>query len=149
MSNYRRENYGQKKFSQTAAVPVRILFREDTYVDEAENVIKKLKGSNFRHGKDNLTTSQIRNLLSLISTIFNDLSFKEVSQLTDKLSYLRIQIVYQSGRNAAVKDLVETGQILELLEQVQTTKDKKTLVRFCHYFEALVAYFKYYGGQDK
>ncbi|KRM27533.1 CRISPR-system related protein [Ligilactobacillus acidipiscis DSM 15836] len=128
---------------------VNIQFREETYVDEAEKVIKELGRFNFKHGRDELTTSQIRNLLSLVSTIFNELSFKEVTQLTGKLSYLRVQFVYQSGRNAAVKDLVRTGKILELLEKVQTSKDKRMLIRFCHYFEALVAYFKYYGGQDK
>ncbi|MFR2209485.1 MAG: type III-A CRISPR-associated protein Csm2, partial [Streptococcus salivarius] len=27
-------------------------------------------------------------------------------------------------------------------------KDRETLQRFCRYMEALVAYFKFYGGKD-
>ncbi|WP_244054469.1 type III-A CRISPR-associated protein Csm2 [Ligilactobacillus pabuli] len=123
-------------------------FTEESYVSEAEKVILSLKENNFKHGRDVLTTSQIRNLLSLTSSILNDLVFKEFEQVMDKLSYLRIQFVYQSGRNGAVKDLVETAQILKILENVQAKKDKETLIRFCHYMEALVAYFKYYGGKD-
>ncbi|GKS80585.1 type III-A CRISPR-associated protein Csm2 [Ligilactobacillus pabuli] len=125
-----------------------ISFTEESYVSEAEKVILSLKENNFKHGRDVLTTSQIRNLLSLTSSILNDLVFKEFEQVMDKLSYLRIQFVYQSGRNGAVKDLVETAQILKILENVQAKKDKETLIRFCHYMEALVAYFKYYGGKD-
>ena len=46
---------------------------------------------------------------------------------------------------ALIKDLVEKGQILEALKEI---KDRETLQRFCRYMEALVAYFKFYGGKD-
>ena len=49
------------------------------------------------------------------------------------------------GRETAVKDLVEKAQILEALKEI---KDRETLQRFCRYMEALVAYFKFYGGKD-
>ncbi|MCE2259459.1 type III-A CRISPR-associated protein Csm2, partial [Streptococcus thermophilus] len=75
-------------------------------------------------------------------------------ELINDVSYLRVQFVYQSGRNSVrvnrqtffpVKDLVEKGQILEALKEI---KDRETLQRFCRYMEALVAYFKFYGGKD-
>ena len=74
--------------------------------------------------------------------------------INDRFAYLRVQFVYQSGRNSVkvnrqtffpVKDLVEKGQILEALKEI---KDRETLQRFCRYMEALVAYFKFYGGKD-
>ena len=42
-------------------------------------------------------------------------------------------------------DLIEKAQILEALKEI---KDRETLQRVCRYMEALVAYFKFYGGKD-
>ena len=58
---------------------------------------------------------------------------------TSSVSYTHL------GREIAVKDLVEKAQILEALKEI---KDRETLQRFCRYMEALVAYFKFYGGKD-
>lgn len=125
-----------------------IQFQDDTYVSEAEAVIKELKDKRFKVGREELTTSQLRNLLSLTSAIYDEVQSQGIEQVTDRLAYLRVQFVYQSGRNQAVKKLVELADILTILNKVQQSKNKITLIRFCHYMEALVAYFKYYGGKD-
>ena len=39
-----------------------------------------------------------------------------------------------------------TGTLI--LEALKEIKDRETLQRFCRYMEALVAYFKFYGGKD-
>lgn len=148
MSNYQHRSNNRNQKPAFKKPQLNISFTEESYVSEAEKVILSLKENDFKQGSGDLTTSQIRNLLSLTSNILNELVFKDFEQVMDKLSYLRIQFVYQSGRNRAVKDLVETAQILQILEKVQAKKDKKTLIRFCHYMEALVAYFKYYGDKD-
>ena len=120
------------------------ILTDENYVDKAERAISLLEKDN--KGNYLLTTSQIRNLLSLCSSLFDE--------LINDVSYLRVQFVYQSGRNSVkvnrqtffpVKDLVEKGQILEALKEI---KDRETLQRFCRYMEALVAYFKFYGGKD-
>ena len=117
---------------------------DDNYVDKAENVIKSLNRNtrDFRNPDAFLlTTSKIRNLLSLTST----LKVRDYAALADKIAYLRVQFVYQSGRETAVKDLVKKAEILDILKEIN---NKESLQRFCRYMEALVAYFKFYGGKD-
>ena len=124
------------------------ILTDDNYVDKAEAAIKSLKRNNRdRRNPDAflLTTSKIRHLLSLTSALFVESNVKGYPDLQDKIAYLRVQFVYQSGREFAVKDLVQQAQILEALKEVS---NKETLQRFCRYMEALVAYFKFYGGKD-
>ncbi|GAD47131.1 type III-A CRISPR-associated protein Csm2 [Streptococcus anginosus] len=124
------------------------ILTDDNYVDKAEAAIKSLKRNNRdRRNPDAflLTTSKIRHLLSLTSALFDESNVKGYPDLQDKIAYLRVQFVYQSGREFAVKDLVQQAQILEALKEVS---NKETLQRFCRYMEALVAYFKFYGGKD-
>ena len=124
------------------------ILTDDNYVDKAEAAIKSLKRNNRdRRNPDAflLTTSKIRHLLSLTSALFDESNVKGYPDLQVKIAYLRVQFVYQSGREFAVKDLVQQAQILEALKEVS---NKETLQRFCRYMEALVAYFKFYGGKD-
>ena len=125
-----------------------ISFTDDTYVNEAEAVIQEMKQVSFREARDTLTMSQLRNLASLTSNICDEVQNNDVAQVSDKLAYLRVQFVYQSGRNAAVKKLVELADILNILKTMQAKNDRAIIIRFCRYMEALVAYFKYYGGKD-
>lgn len=134
--------------NHVASKKLPILFTDDTYVNEAESVIQEMKQTNFRESRDTLTMSQLRNLSSLTSNIYDEVQNNDVSQVSDKLAYLRVQFVYQSGRNAAIKRLVELADILGILKTIQAKNDRSTIIRFCRYMEALVAYFKYYGGQD-
>lgn len=136
-----------KKFNESYSA-INIPFDDAHYVDRAEAVIKEMKNKNFKYGKDQLTTNQIRNLLSLTSTIYDELQQKSISEISDQIAYLRIKFIYQSGRNEAVKALIELAGILGLLKQIQNANDSKMMLRFCRYMEALVAYFKYYGGKD-
>ena len=142
----------QKQNRRTQWNPIKIHFTDETYVSDADEVILELQDKNFTvgFGQDNrLTTSQLRNLLSLTSTIYTDVQVHEVTDIIDKIAYLRVQFVYQSGRNQAVKKFVELANILDILKQIQTKKDKESVLRFCRYMEALVAYFKFYGGRDQ
>lgn len=124
------------------------ILRDDNYVDKAENVIKSLN-----HTKDHrnnkikffLTTTKIRNLLNLTSNLFDESKVREYKELADKIAYLRVQFVYQAGRETSVKDLVEKAEILDALKEIN---NKESLQRFCRYMEALVAYFRFYGGED-
>ena len=134
--------------NHVASKKLTILFTDDTYVNEVEVVIQEMKQTNFRESRDTLTMSQLRNLSSLTSNIYDEVQNNDVSQVSDKLAYLRVQFVYQSGRNAAIKKLVELADILGILKTIQAKNDRSTIIRFCRYMEALVAYFKYYGGQD-
>ena len=124
------------------------ILTDDNYVDKAEKVIKSLN-----HTKDHrnnkikffLTTTKIRNLLNLTSNLFDESKVRSYKELADKIAYLRVQFVYQSGRETAVKDLVKKAEILDILKEIN---NKESFQRFCRYMEALVAYFKFYGGKD-
>ena len=52
---------------------------------------------------------------------------KKYDALLDRIAYLRVQFVYQAGREIAVKDLVEKAQILDALKEI---KDRETLKDF-------------------
>lgn len=124
------------------------ILTDENYVDKAETAIQKLRRNTKNRNNPEaffLTTSKLRNLLSLTSTLFDESNVKEYDALLDRIAYLRVKFVYQAGRETAVKDLVEKAQILEALKEI---KDRETLQRFCRYMEALVAYFKFYGGKD-
>ncbi|GAB7231061.1 type III-A CRISPR-associated protein Csm2 [Facklamia hominis] len=119
-----------------------MILNEQNYVDQAEKVILELRGKNK---KFDLTTSQIRKILTLTSALFDEARLKPFDQLQNKLAYLRVQIVYQVGRKNEVRDFVEKSQLLQALKEVT---DTKSLLLFCRYMEALVAYFKFYGGKE-
>lgn len=124
-----------------------------TYVDDAEKVISKLRRrENRRTGEKEieLTTSKIRNLLSMVSVIYNEAVHEKQDSLNEELQgrvqYLRLRIIYEAGRDIIVRDFVEKAQLVELIKQIGDSKEE--LVLFCKYMEALTAYHKYYGGKD-
>lgn len=122
---------------------------ELNYVDEAERVINKLK-SRDRNGRLALTASKIRNLLSMIAELYTSAQQERgntlSSELQGRVQYLRMRVAYEAGRDLTVKDFVEEAGLLEQLKDVQS--DRKKLLLFCRYMEALVAYHRYYGGRD-
>lgn len=123
------------------------------YVDEAERVIVKLKDlKDNRSGKPIplVTTSKLRNLLSMTIDIYNEIMNQNAEQLTPevcaRIEYLRVRFLYEAGREPAVKRLVEEAGIIEVLKNVKGSR--KNYILFNRYMEALVAFHKYYGGRD-
>lgn len=119
------------------------------YVDLAEETVKKLERD--RKGNLILTTSKIRNLLNMISAIYNDIIHTNAEKLdedlVERVQYLRMRFAYEAGREKSVKNLLEAGKIQELVKEIGNNKEKCIL--FCRYMEAIVAYHKFYGGKDK
>jgi CRISPR-associated protein Csm2 len=125
---------------------------EKNYVDKAERVMKKLIQTG-RNGKSEFafTTTQIRKLLSVSADIYDraksEQGDKISKELKDKLNYLKVQIVYQAGREPKkVKPFVEEAKLLAVLDEIG--EEKKNLILLCKYMEALVAYHRYLGGKD-
>ena len=123
---------------------------QSTYVDNAEKVIKKLNESRNR-----LTTTQIRNLLAMSAEIYNSIMNQEdcdIEGIIAKVDYLRMRCAYESGREASVKAFVVEAKLLEALKFIKDNQAnidvRKEFILFNHYFEALVAYHKFHGGQD-
>lgn len=145
-------NYNNKKpnnrFDNNADTEKRVDFTETTYVDTAENVIKVLAAAN--DGKPQPSTSKIRNILSLISDIYNDVMLENADGLNSnyvaRIQYIKMRIVYEAGREKEVKNFVNESGLIYNINKIGN--DKQKLILFCHYVEALVAYHRYYGGDD-
>lgn len=118
------------------------------YVDEAEKVVCSLEKD--KRGNFILTTSKIRNLLSMISGIYNDVIHCTDNVLSEdiqeRVQYLRMRFAYEAGREKSVKNLMEQAEITKHLKKIGDNKE--TCILFCKYMEAIVAYHKFYGGRD-
>jgi len=117
---------------------------EENYVEEAEKVINEVGAKSF-------TTTKLRNLLSLSSDIYNMVIHQNGDKLTEeiksKIEYLRVRFIYEAGRDEkGVKKLVENANLLGVLKNIKGSK--KNYILFNRYMEALVAFHRYYGGDD-
>ncbi|MDR1834743.1 MAG: type III-A CRISPR-associated protein Csm2 [Fusobacteriaceae bacterium] len=128
------------------------ILTEDNYVNIAEAAVKSLDKDKW--GNVLLTTSKIRNLLSNLSEIYNYAVYEtSPTELNSKLQYLKVQFVYEYGRERSVEDFIKKAGILDHLDRVNKENDlekkKTSFILFEKYMEALVAYHKFYGGKDK
>lgn len=125
----------------------------EDYVDKAEQVILELIGEQSqKKGQDNkITTSKIRKILSQILEIFNVERLRTDEKLLPesmkKIQLLRVRILYEAGRDKkAVLPFVEKSKLLEFLNGIGDSREK--FINFTHYMEALVAYHRFYDGDD-
>lgn len=112
------------------------------YVDSAEKVILSLKD------RGQITSSQIRNILSITQRIFVNANRRKGDLGEDEkteLQILRTRLVYDSGRDNKVKNFVKRSELLDNIKEIGNSREK--LLLFCRYLEALVAYHKFYGGK--
>lgn len=89
----------------------------------------------YVQGKHNISASQLRN-------IFYDV--RKVQKVSE-LYMIRPKLAYAAGRSD--KDEVKEVMVLfdELIAQVKTQEQLKA---FQDFFEAIIAYHKFYGGKD-
>lgn len=127
---------------------------KNNYVDKAEKVIQKLveDSKQKNRGKVNIvTTSKIRNLLAMTADIYNQVLVYTNEKLNENISgrieYLRVRFMYECGREPKVKEFVKEAEIIDLLKEIG--QSKKNYLLFSNYMEALVAFHKFYGGQDQ
>ena len=57
-----------------------------------------------------------------------------------------MRIIYDAGREQAVREFVEKAQLLEYIKGIG--KSRAEMIQLAHYMEALVAYHRYYGGRE-
>jgi CRISPR-associated protein Csm2 len=128
--------------------------KESNYVNKAEEVIGIIKTEGIRGDRVDsrivLSTSQIRNLLSMTADMYsqaqNDPNPDLSEDLKKKVQYLRVAIVYAAGREEAVKKFVEKTKLLDVVKEIKSRDD---LILFCRYMEALVAFRKFHIKGDK
>ncbi len=99
--------------------------------------IEKIK-KYVQNNRSGITTAQLRNVFSKVKNL-DDCS---------ELYTLRPKLAYVSGR--AEKDEMKTLLFLldELLVKVSEKKQHEQLKQFKNFFEAVIAYHKYFGGKE-
>lgn len=137
-----RSSYGQQKELPPEITPKKV---PEDYVDEAERIMRSLMSQPKK-----VTTSKIRNLLSLVTDIYNEENIRTEEKLRPesvvKLNLMRVRVAYECGRDDTVKNFVAQTSLLEYLKGIST--DRADLIRFAHYMEALVAFHRYFGGKE-
>lgn len=128
------------------------------YVKKAENILTKLKEKedNKRNKYKLVTTSQLRKFLALSNAIYNEVKILELKgkikddklpkEIVNKILSMKVKLVYQCGRERAVKDFVEEAELLKEIDKINDSY--MNFKNFFSYVEALVAYHKYVGGRD-
>ena len=137
---------------------------QTNYVDMAEKTVLSL--STDEEGSFLLKSAKLRNLLGMVSDIYNDVAYSMDAELSDeiveRLQYIRMRFAYEAGREkedrgngrkrdkkkaTPIEELLEKGNIKEILLDIG--KDRKKCICFCRYMEAIVAYHKFYNGRDR
>ena len=151
-NNNSRDGKDPQKALPPETIPRKV---PDNYVDEAERIMRALISSGTT-----ITTSKIRNLLSLVTDIYNDESIRTEDKLKPdsvvKLNLMRVRVAYEYGRDNGesvgkdkvypMKEFITQAHLREYLKGIST--DRADLIRFAHYMEALVAFHRYLGGKE-
>ena len=147
-----RTNDRRKEPTREVKVEIKPMKVPDDYVDAAEQVILKIGRPNNKKGKFDfdITTTKLRNILSLVSDIYNIENRRTGEKISDvsssKLQMLRIRVLYEAGRDKKVERFVEKSCLLQYIKGIDSKREN--MLRFAHYMESLVAYHRYYGGDN-
>lgn len=135
----------------------------ENIVDKAELAIKSI-GKQDKNNPNKLfiklKTNQIRKILTAVNILKNKVDIYKIAnpqakkldeELQMEIEFLRVNIAYQIGREKGkenlVREFVEKADLLNMVKNING--DIKAFEKFCKYVEALVAFHKFYGGQDK
>lgn len=144
-NGYRNNGSRQQTPARSVSVSEKKKLNKKTYVDEAENVIAELPRENRDANRIQLSTNQIRNILSLINELYDMVRTNTEKVLSDDvqshIQYVKMKLIYSAGKEKTVKDFIERSSLISYLNGIGDSRDDLILV--CHYMEALVAYHRY------
>ena len=131
---------------------------QEDYVDKAERLMKELS--------QYITTSKIRDLLAQVNELYNEiillLNEKLDKRYVEAIRHLKVKMIYDAGRDRQERlskqdrnnPKLRKGKITHfynetgLLDMVSNIGDsREKFIEYCRYFEALVAFHKFYGGE--
>lgn len=115
----------------------------DNFATVAERLMKAyMDGS----GKQ-LTMTKLRGIYSLVMNIYARINCPDdYERHKSDIQYLKVRMAYEAGREDAVKDFLKATGLKNAIDSV-TNFDQFML--YCRYAESLVAYFKYFGGEER
>ena len=127
---------------------------EDLVKKAEDFVINKLSEPNkYDPSKKEIkiTTSQIRKFLSGVNLLQNKMN-EEGEILSDEtvneIKYLKIKLAYQAGREKTRENKIKVLYDNLVPEIDNIGNSKKKFIEFSKYIEAIVAYHKFYGGEN-
>ena len=102
-----------------------------------------------------ISTSKLRNLLSMITDCYysekRSKQMRIADDTTEILDSMRVRVANEIGRDKKSGDkfgkFARETKLQEYLKGIR--KDRKAFLRFFGYMEALVAYHKYMGGNER
>jgi len=101
-------------------------------------------------GRNAMTTSQIRNVFGEVKRIQAKSQGQEFEKFQSEFFLLRPKIAYAEARVVAKSQdskIKDFRKVMDLAHQ-EVKNDKENLQRFVDFFEAILAYHKFYGGRD-
>jgi len=105
-----------------------------------KTLVEKAKELGERFKRNDLSTSQIRNIFSSIKKM-------EMSGFNEKeLLLLKPKLAYAAGRRGAKQGTKDLKEVLSIaIESVGNSTEK--FENFCNFFEAILAYHRAEGGK--
>lgn len=99
-----------------------------------------------------ISTSQIRKFLSAVNKINNKIKHQNDSDILSEdivaeIAYMRVQFAYIVGKNINNKSLKKLHEELDKA-MIDIKNSKSKFINFARYVEAIIAYHKFYGGND-
>ncbi|QHW35984.1 type III-A CRISPR-associated protein Csm2 [Staphylococcus ursi] len=99
-----------------------------------------------------LTTSKLRNLMEQVNRLhtiaFNSNEEKLSDKFLDELEYLKVKFYYEAGREKSVDEFLKKTLMFPIIDKVIKKESREFFLDYCKYFEALVAFAKYYQKED-
>lgn len=138
------KNSFKKEWITTTIVDDTVLFAE-WFGKHLCNAFQDTKTQQWKAGQNAMTTSQVRNIYGEIKRIQAKGFDKEKSSfllLRPKLAYAEARVT-QKSRESRIADF---RQVIE--KALLQVTDEKHFKNFVDFFEATLAYHKYYGGKD-
>ncbi|MEJ7542104.1 type III-A CRISPR-associated protein Csm2 [Staphylococcus intermedius] len=120
--------------------------------DVIKNNTKNVENSKKQQIFEGLTSSKLRSLLEqvnrLYTIVFNTNSELLSDDFLDELEYLKVKFYYEAAREQSVDIFLQKTFMIQIIDKAIKKKSKKYFLNYCKYFEALVAYAKFYQGED-
>lgn len=123
------------------------MITSENYASTAENLMKSyMDGYSRLRPFEKLTTTKLRSIYSLIMNIYVKVNTpEEYEQHKPDIQYLKVRMAYEAGRERTVKQFLEDTHLMSYVDSIDSFERFRL---YCRYAEALVAYFKYFGGRD-
>lgn len=113
------------------------------YAATAERLMAEFRDEG---GLERLTTTKLRGIYGLVTNVYTRVNTQaDFERHASDIQYLRVRMAYEAGREKAVKAFFDKCGLMALAGGVG---DLAQFRLYCRYAEALVAYFKFFGGKD-